>query len=505
MSRPVFTLPASDSTFDRVAVSYGENMHISLIFKPGAAIALGVLVAAMLTACGGGDSAFTAAPAAPPAPAPAAPTASLGGPARVVANTLYSHGASLSPGAATAFWNWGDGSANGDTNPASHVWNRPGSFNTAFGATVNGSAVAATQTTVVVGKPVSSGAYHNCVLKPGGTVACWGLGNVGQLGDGTTVNKPAPIAVPGLGGVIALGTAFSHSCALKSDGTVACWGSNTQGELGQGGTSTFIASPVAVPALSGVAGFSAGGIHTCVLKTDASVACWGYNAFGQLGDGTTADKSSPVAVPGLSGVQALAAGALHSCALKSDGDVACWGRNNEGQLGDGTLVGKTAPVAVPGLGGVVALSAGYQHSCALKSDGTIVCWGGNAMGQLGDGTVVDKATPVAVAGLTGAIALSASTFHTCALKSDGTVACWGSNASGQLGDGTTTNQPIFVAVPGLNSVVAVSTGALHTCALKSDGSAACWGDNSSGGQIGDGTSVKRPAPTLVSGGAIFWK
>jgi alpha-tubulin suppressor-like RCC1 family protein len=103
-------------------------------------------------------------------------------------------------------------------------------------------------------------------------------------------------------------------------------------------------------------------------------------------------------VPGLSGVVALAAGAFHSCALKTDGTVVCWGYNFNGQLGDGSTTARLSPTAVPALGGVAALAAGDYHSCALKTDGTARCWGYNASGQLGDGSTTNRSSNVDVLG-----------------------------------------------------------------------------------------------------------
>lgn len=109
----------------------------------------------------------------------------------------------------------------------------------------------------------------------------------------------------------------------------------------------------------------------------------------------------------------ISSGVLNGCALKPDGSVACWGDNQYGQLGDGSLVTSATPVTVPGLTGLLALSAGGGHTCALKADRTVSCWGQNVRGGLGDGTVVNKSSPTAVTGLTGAVALSGGTLHTC--------------------------------------------------------------------------------------------
>ena len=242
--------------------------------------------------------------------------------------------------------------------------------------------------------------------------------------------------------------------------------------------------------------------YTCAVTTGGGLSCWGFNAYGQLGDGTTISRSMPVVVSGLSsGVTGVAAGLGHTCALTSGGGVLCWGYNFHGQLGDGTTTDRLTPLAVNGLAsGVTAIVAGLHHTCALTTGGGVQCWGRNDSGQLGDGTGTNRTTPVAVSGLSsGVAAFAAGHSHTCALSNGGSLSCWGANNRGQLGIGTTSARSTPAAVSGLSSeVAAVAAGDTHTCAVTSGGGVSCWGNNEFG-QLGDGTLTNRSTPTTVSG------
>src|SRR5438552_914721 len=155
----------------------------------------------------------------------------------------------------------------------------------------------------------------------------------------------------------------------------------------------------------------------------ATVFAWGYNGNGQLGNGTLISRNTPAAVNGLSGVSAIAAGAAayHTLALKRDGTVWAWGFNGFGQLGNGTKLNSNTPVAVSGLSGVVAIAGGYIHRLALKSDGTVWAWGSNDWWQLGYISPVNTNTPVEVPALSGVKAIAGGVTFSEALKSDGTV------------------------------------------------------------------------------------
>ena len=232
---------------------------------------------------------------------------------------------------------------------------------------------------------------------------------------------PGWFSGPPPGGVLADSVTFTqvsaggyHTCGLKTDGTMACWGYDLHG--------------IATPPTGAFSQVSAGYLHNCAVKTDGTLACWGVNDNGE-------------ATPPTGIFSQVSAGEEYTCGVKTDGTLACWGHNGYGQ-------------ATPPAGTFTQLSAGWSHNCALKTDGTLACWGYNANGQAN-----------APAGNFSQV--SAGGGHTCGLKTDGTLACWGSNWQG-------------AATPPSGTFAQVSAGYGHTCGVRADGSLACWGHNDYG-------------------------
>ncbi|MCX7562120.1 cadherin-like beta sandwich domain-containing protein [Xanthomonadaceae bacterium XH05] len=350
---------------------------------------------------------------------------------------------------------------------------------------------------------LSASSTHTCVLITSGEVKCWGNNFYGQLGDGSRTRQFTSMEVTGMdAGVQAISAGRDHSCALNASGGMACWGINYYGQLGDGSNTTW-RTPVGVTGLgSDVQTMRSGGGHTCALTTSGGVKCWGFNFYGQLGDGSAENRLTPMDVTGLNtGVQTISVGTFHSCALTTNGGVKCWGNNGTGRLGDGSTANRLTPVDVSGLSsGVQAISAGREHTCALTTNGGVKCWGNNGGGRLGDGSTTNRLTPVDVVGIGSEVqAISAGSSHTCALTTGGSVKCWGTNFQGQIGDGSTTQRLVPVDVMGLSSnVQAISAGESHTCALTAGGGVKCWGYNIFG-QLGDGTATQRLTPVDVNG------
>ncbi len=278
----------------------------------------------------------------------------------------------------------------------------------------------------------------------------------GQLPPAESGQGNTAIAALATSSAVGVSTGWYHSCGIKADGSVVCWGYAGDGQL-------------SVPTGVLYTQVSAGSSHNCAVRKDNSkVDCWGRNLEGQSTpptdtfsqissgylhscgvktDGSAACWGDPTfgqTMPPSGAVTQVSAGGFHSCGLKAGGIVVCWGYGVDGQLN------------VPSSTTFTQVSAGFRYTCGLKTGGSVVCWGDNSFGQLN--------VPLGVT----FTKISASQFHTCGLKTDGSVVCWGDNTNGKLN------------VPTGGTFTQVSAGLNHTCAVKSDNTLVCWGDNTYG-------------------------
>jgi alpha-tubulin suppressor-like RCC1 family protein len=373
------------------------------------------------------------------------------------------------------------------------------------GPTVGGTAVSDSLPGVTF-TSVSAGLYHSLAIGSDGTLYAWGTNDEGQLGDGTTTDSSVPVKVLTPAGVTFTSVAggFHHSLAVSSDGDVYAWGGNGNGQLGND-TITESSVPVKVTP-NGVTftSVSAGFWHSLAVSSDGALYAWGGNSTGQLGNDTITDSWEPVQVStptGLTTFTSVSAGALHSLAVGSDGVTYAWGYNHWGQLGDGTTTNSSVPVAVltPNEVTFTSVSAGAYHSLAISSDGVTYAWGNNSNGQLGNDTITESLVPVEVLAPTGVTftSVSAGFWHSLAVGSGGVTYAWGNNTYGELGDGTITESlvPVEVLAPTGVTFTSVNAGLLHSLAVGTDG-AYSWGGNASG-QLGNGLRDDVLAPERV--------
>ncbi len=363
------------------------------------------------------------------------------------------------------------------------------------------------------------GVHHSCYLYDDGSVRCSGYNEMGQLGDGTTMSSSTQVVVD-LGGATAtdVSSGYWHTCALLSDGQILCWGQNTQGQLGDG-TTNDSSSPVSVNLGSGTTALqlSSGGRYTCALVQNYSIACWGQNAAGQLGDNSTTSSTSPVYpnLPTGRTATQISAGASTTCAILDNASAMCWGDGGNGRLGSGVQTSSPDSllpvyVALPSDRTATSISIGYEHGCAILDNASAMCWGHAQNGAIGNGTgdpedgswddSMNAWSPSYVSLPSGRTAqsISAAREYTCAILDDDSIACWGDNEYGKIGDGTTVDRwsPVIVDIDSTYSPTNLTTGYTQTCLVMSDNSVFCWGYNGNG-EFGNGNTTNSQTPVLA--------
>jgi alpha-tubulin suppressor-like RCC1 family protein len=342
------------------------------------------------------------------------------------------------------------------------------------------------------------------------TAVAAGSAVVGATTQGVSGRASITVA-PARGGAAALDIGIHHTCAVTTGSQAYCWGWNQYGQLGDG--TTFDRATL-VPVTGAIAfqRLTASYDHTCGLTAAGAAYCWGNNYSGQLGDGSTAGHPWPAPVPGGFVFRSLTAGWAYTCGVTTSGVAYCWGDNSYGQLGTGSWGGTaTVPVEVAGGLAFQSVEAGIEHVCGVTTAGAAYCWGSNAGGQLGVGASTGpeacifgtscSTVPAAVAGGLTFAGVSAGSMS-CGVTTGRAAYCWGYNSMGELGNGSNTPSNRPVPVSGDLSFTQVDVGGGYACGVATNGAGYCWGNNS-GAQLGDGTRTNRATPTAVGGGLTF--
>lgn len=372
-----------------------------------------------------------------------------------------------------------------------------------------------------VGPGISAGSARACSVADDGVLTCWGHGECGQLGDGRSLTD-ARVTVAGDHSWRSVAVGATHVCAIDEDAALWCWGDDVAGTLGDGSLPMdppfedgCRVTPVPIAEGTTWARVSVGSRHSCGVQTNGTLWCWGDNDYGQIGDGALGSlyfRTIPTEVGGDYWLDVFA-GSNHTCALRSDAVVACWG--DGAALGVSGLQFSSTPLEVVIDAPIRALARGgdARHTCAIDVDDRVWCWGDNSWGQLGDASALGE-TPSLVPSLGDVADVSLRAGTSCVQTTDGTVSCFGYGGNGQLGDGIASSQhhsPTPLVVASGSSFTSTSVGDSFACARRDDGVELCWGDNDDG-QIGDGTSGPdnarlQPTPAMPWGGgpvAMGW-
>lgn len=354
---------------------------------------------------------------------------------------------------------------------------------------------------------LTAGDQHTCAIRDA-TVWCTGLNTDGQLGSTARVRSIA-FSPSSMTGAVQVDAGRATTCAVRTDATLWCWGLLPKVQFGVEPLPTVVLSPsrkpVQVP-IEGVRQVAVGGSHTCVLRLDGSVWCWGINTTGQLGDGTMFSSDVPVRVT-IESVASIDAGDSHTCAVRTDSTLWCWGSNGYHRLGQRRGDRRIVPTLVEGIA-ATTVATGGAFTCAITIARTVACWGRNNYGQVGKRAGASRIAPFTTT-VRNAESLAAGTEFACAVTvrtvagrptSGRSTWCWGRNRDGQLADGTNRfrHRPVrIVARASVGTLTAVAAGSSHACALASRGGALwCWG-NGTQGQLGDGAAQVRRRGTAV--------
>jgi alpha-tubulin suppressor-like RCC1 family protein len=294
-------------------------------------------------------------------------------------------------------------------------------------------------------KKIAAGSNHTCVLTDIAAVWCWGQNTFNQLGvlGATVYENPIEVVLAARAKHVKAGG--DSTCAMLTTNEVQCWGSNYQGQLGNGlsDKSHIPRAVTGIPSSFTVKDIEMGSNHTCSVSTQGEVWCWGAHGLGRLGSAANQAALTPLRTISIgSAAIAVTAGEKHTCVVRTDSQLSCFGGNNVSQIGqsaNGTV--NATPTVVAGTTGAMAVASGNNHTCVITTNNALSCFGGNDFGQVGapQNAPVSTPTPQVVANLSDVVDVVGGASHTCAVVRAGDVKCWGSNGQGQAGHNDVTD------------------------------------------------------------------
>jgi alpha-tubulin suppressor-like RCC1 family protein len=353
-----------------------------------------------------------------------------------------------------------------------------------------------------------AGTSHSVAIDTLGSLWTWGKNNLGQLGDGTTIDKLSPVKI-GSNSWSGVGTAGNTSIAVSTTGTLFAWGDNSGYQVGDG-TTINRSSPVQISAgyynaptynsWTAIAAKDAVS-NSMAIRADGSLWTWGSNTVGQRGDGTTVNRSSPIQI-GVGSWSTISVSESTCAAIDTLGRLYVWGSNSIGQIGDGTTVNRSSPVQI-GTSSWSKVSTGTNHTLAISSNGTLWAWGFNLLNTLGDGTTIARSSPVQIGSSSWSVVSAGqngSNFST-GIDINGRLYAWGNNSVGQLGTNLPFNANAPTQIANGTSFITVSAGTTYAAAISTTGALYTWGFNGIG-NLGDGTTINRSSPVQI--GTSSW-
>lgn len=324
-------------------------------------------------------------------------------------------------------------------------------------------------------------------IKNDNTLWAWGTNEIKVFGDDIYELRLNPVKI--MNDVIQVSSGISQAMALKVDGSL------------------WKIKSIPVKIMDDVIQVSTEHYRTMAIKNDGTLWAWGWNWYGQLGDGTTTERLTPVKI--MDDVIQVSVGISHTMAIKNDGSLWAWGLNEYGQLGDSTTTDRIIPIKI--MDNVIQVSSGKYHTMAVKDDNSLWAWGTNYNGEFGNGMTTNSSTPIKI--MDDVVKVSAGSGYTMIIKNDSSLWACGFNRYGQLGlgDRTVTNYDYFedgtrleyyenqlIPVKIMDNVIQISTGYPHTTVITSDGSLWAWGS----GYLGDGTEGRKISPVKIMNGKL---